>query len=232
MSQETVDRLGDVLLLLALDGSILDANVAALDCYGHSHTEMLALSIHEIRSPECQDDIDGKMREAAHGVLFETKHRRRDGTAFRVEVWMAPVSVDGETALLSVVRDITARKQAERELRESEARYRTLSERSPLAIFVDRDDRVFLANAACVKLFGASSPEDLSGKTVLDLFHADSQALVSERIHDASVPSPLVEVRVVRLDGTPVDVEVTASPFLDQGVSAIQVVLRDITERK
>jgi PAS domain S-box-containing protein len=233
MSQETVDRLGDVLLLVGLDGSILDANVAALDCYGHSHTEMLALSIHEIRSPGSQDDIDGRMREAAeHGVLFETEHRRRDGTTFPVEVWMAPVSVDGEVALLSVVRDITERKRAERELRESEARYRTLAESSPLAIFVDRDDSVFLANTACVRLFGASSPTDLIGKTVLDLFDAESRILVRARIREAATPFPLVEVRIVRLDGTPVDVEVTASPFLDQGISAIQVVLRDISERK
>ena len=233
MSQDTIDRLGDVLLLVGLDGSILDANVAALDCYGHSHTEMMALNIREIRSPEGQGDLDGQMRQAVeHGVLCETAHRRRDGTPFPVEVWMAPVNVDGEVALLNVVRDITERKQAERELRESETRYRTLAESSPLAIFVDRNESVFLANTACVKLFGASSPEDLIGKTALDLFHSDSQALVSGRIHDAATASPLVEVRIVRLDGTAADVEVTASPFLDQGVSAIQVVLRDITERK
>jgi len=44
ISGEAVDRLGDVLLLIGLDGSILDANPAALACYGYSHAEMLALS--------------------------------------------------------------------------------------------------------------------------------------------------------------------------------------------
>jgi PAS domain S-box-containing protein len=128
--------------------------------------------------------------------------------------------------------DISVRKQAEDELRDSEARYRALAEGSPLAIFVNRKDKVVLANTACVKLFGASSPEDLIGRSALELFHPDSRALVRERIREDSETVPLVEVRIVRLDGTPVDVEATASPLLDQGVSAIQVVLRDISERK
>jgi len=129
-------------------------------------------------------------------------------------------------------QDITERKQAEQELRESEARFRTLAESSPLAIFVNREDKVVLANPACAKLFGASSPDQLIGKSALDLFAPDSRSLVRERIRVDSEEVPLVEVRIVRLDGTPVDVEATASPFLDQGVKAIQVLLRDITERK
>jgi PAS domain S-box-containing protein len=128
--------------------------------------------------------------------------------------------------------DITERKHAEQELRESEARFRALAESSPLAIFVNRDDRVFLANPACLKLFGASSPEELIGKPALELFDPDSRSLVRERIRVDSEEVPLVEVRILRLDGTAVDVEATASPFLDQGVKAIQVLLRDITERK
>jgi len=129
-------------------------------------------------------------------------------------------------------QDITERKQAEQELRESEARFRTLAESSPLAIFVNREDKVVLANPAAAKLFGASSPDQLIGKSALDLFDPDSRSLVRERIRVDSEEVPLVEVRILRLDGTPVDVEATASPFLDQGVKAIQVLLRDITERK
>src|SRR5450756_2382224 len=129
-------------------------------------------------------------------------------------------------------QDITERKQAEQELRESEARFRTLAESSPLAIFVNREDKVVLANPAAAKLFGTSSPDQLIGRLALDLFDPDSRSLVRERIRVDSEEVPLVEVRIVRLDGTPVDVEATASPFLDQGVKAIQVLLRDITERR
>jgi PAS domain S-box-containing protein len=118
------------------------------------------------------------------------------------------------------------------ELRESEARFRTLAESSPLAVFVNREDKVLLANQACVKLFGAASPDELIGREALGLFAPESRPLVQERIRVDSEEVPLVEVQIVRLDGTAIDVEATASPFLDQGVKAIQVLLRDITERK
>ena len=133
---------------------------------------------------------------------------------------------------MRIHQDIAERNQAEQELRESEARFRALAESSPLAILVNRNDKVFLANPACVRLFGASFPEELVGTPALELFDPDSRALVRERIRVDSETVPLVEVRIVRLDGTAVDVEATASPFLDQGVKAIQILLRDITERK
>ena len=139
--------------------------------------------------------------------------------------------VNGEVLTRAITYAIE-RKQAEEELRESEARFRTLAESSPLAIFVNREDKVVLANPAAAKLFGTSSPDQLIGRSALDLFDPDSRSLVRERIRVDSEEVPLVEVRILRLDGTPVDVEATASPLLDQGVKAIQVMLRDITERK
>jgi PAS domain S-box-containing protein len=125
-----------------------------------------------------------------------------------------------------------ARRSADRELAESEARYRALVESSPLPLFVVRNGKVLLANPACVKLFKASSAEDLLGGSASELFHRDSQSLVRERMLVGSETVPSVDVRIVRLDGAVVDVEAAASPFLDQGVKAIQVLLRDITERK
>jgi len=129
------------------------------------------------------------------------------------------------------------RKQAEQELAESEARFRTLAESSPLAIFVSHNnkkhDEILLVNEACLKLFGASSPEELVGRSAMDLFHSDSRALVRKSIRKATSRTvPFIEAQVVRLDGTSVDVDVSAAPLLDQGFPATQVVLRDISERK
>ncbi len=120
-------------------------------------------------------------------------------------------------------------------IRESEARYRALVEHAPMAVFVNRDDRVVLANEACLHLFGATSPDELLGKSPFELFHPDCHEGIRERIRtlrDLGEEVPLVEERIVRLDGEPVDVEVAAAPFADQGVNAIHVVLIDITERK
>jgi PAS domain S-box-containing protein/putative nucleotidyltransferase with HDIG domain len=129
------------------------------------------------------------------------------------------------------------RKHADQELAESEARYRALAERSPLAIFVSRNkkdsDEILLVNEACLRLFGASAPEELVGRSAMDLFHPDSRALVRKPIRKATIRTvPFIDAQIVRLDGTPVDVDVSAAPLRDQGLPAVQVVLRDITVRK
>ena len=236
MMLDALDALDAAALLVGPDGSILDANRAALDCYGHSLSEMLTLSIHDLRAPGDQSDIDREMRKAVeHGAVYEAVHHRGDGSLFPVEVRSIPILVDGEPALLSLVRDLTARKEEQLELKESESRYRALAESSPLAVFVSRneadEDRVVLANPACVKLFGASSPEDLIGTSALALFHPDSQALIRERVGEVGETGQPVEAQIARLDGTPVTVEVVVSALPDEGVAAVQVVLRDVTER-
>ncbi len=120
-------------------------------------------------------------------------------------------------------------------LAESEVRYRSLVESSPMAVFVNRDDTVALVNAACMRLFGATSAEQLLGRSVYDLHHPDCHAAIRGRIgvqqSEGEAVPPLQE-RIVRVDGAVVDVEVTAAPYRDQEGDAIHVVLQDISERK
>ena len=104
-----------------------------------------------------------------------------------------------------------------------------------MAIFINSEDRVVLANEACLRLFGASAPEQLLGKSPFELFHPDCHPGMRDRINrlrDEVDDVPLIEERIVRLDGAVVDVEVAAAPFQDQGVNAIHIVVQDITERK
>ena len=127
-----------------------------------------------------------------------------------------------------------AKFRAEQALRENEERYRGLVEMSPEAVFINSDNKITYVNQAALNLFGASSPEELLGKSPFDLYHPDYHPLMRERIkHLMEGHSvPLVETKGVRLDGKIIDVEVAASPFLEKGVRAIQVLVRDITARK
>lgn len=163
----------------------------------------------------------------------------------RERLWQMALTVlalvFGAGAALGVVwrqhnlRFYRERALASEALHSSDLRFRALVDHAPVAIFINRDDRVVEANQVCLQLFGASSKEQLLGKSPYELFHPDSHPLIRDRIrqlreHGAAVP--LIEERIVRLDGSTVDVEVTAAPFPDQGTRAIHVVLRDITERK
>jgi len=127
------------------------------------------------------------------------------------------------------------RKQAEEALQTSEERYRSLVELSPDALFVQSDERIVFINSAGSKLLGATKPEMLIGKTVRELFHPSSWKAVQHRMaqmQQEGKPAPFRERKMMRLDGTPVDVEVAAAPLTFHGKSAAQVIAHDITDRK
>jgi PAS domain S-box-containing protein len=121
-----------------------------------------------------------------------------------------------------------------RNLRASEERYRGLVELSPEAIFVNRNDRIVFVNPAALQLFGAPAAGQILGKSPFDVFHSDYHSIIRERIRKlkSGQPVDLIEMKIVRMDGTVRDVEVVASPFLDQEGPAIQAILRDVTKRK
>jgi PAS domain S-box-containing protein len=238
VSGEAIDRLVDVLLLVGLDASILDANPAALDCYGYSHTEILSLSIRDLRAPQDQDAIDGQMREAAErGVLFEAVHRRSDGSLFPVEVRSIPVSVDGETALLSFVRDVGDAKQAEEELRETTAYLENLFgyANAPITVW-DPDLRITRFNRAFEELTGRSA-EEVVGKKLDVLFPEDRVKESLGYVTSASAGErwEVVEIPILCTDGTVRTVLWNSATIYDEDGKTPTATIaqgQDITERK
>jgi PAS domain S-box-containing protein len=118
-------------------------------------------------------------------------------------------------------------------LRQSEERARKLVELCPEAIFIHRAGSIVYVNQVGLALFGGR-PVDLLGRSPFELIPPEQRAAARERIHSLLLngkPAPLLEGRIVRVDGKMVDVESVAVPFLDQGEPAILVVLRDVTER-
>jgi PAS domain S-box-containing protein len=126
-------------------------------------------------------------------------------------------------------------KKSETALRESEERYRRLVELSFDAIVIHSGGEIVFVNPTAAELLGAMEPEQLLGKSVLDLVHSDYRSTVSERVQQVLAEGksvPPAEEKLVRLDGVPVDVELLDLPITYQDQPAVQVVFRDITERK
>jgi len=115
---DAIDRLDGIMILMGIDGSILDANIAALDFYGYPYDQMIRLNVRDLRAPEDHASIEGHIRNAAErGATYEATERHRDGTASSVEVRSIPVVVDNEAALLNIVQDVTERRRFEEALR-------------------------------------------------------------------------------------------------------------------
>jgi two-component system, cell cycle sensor histidine kinase and response regulator CckA len=135
----------------------------------------------------------------------------------------------------SISIDITEKTLTEVMLKESEERYRNLVELSTNAIYIEIDGKYVFSNRAGVKLLGASAPEEIVDREVLDFIHPEFRQAEGERVRtlreDGLAQTPQEE-KYVRLDGAVVDVNVAAIPFTFQDRQAILILAQDITERK
>ncbi len=133
---------------------------------------------------------------------------------------------------VTAIRLREAHSRAERALRQSEERYRQLVELSPDGICMHRRGIVEFINTAGTRLLGAANPAEILGRPILDFVHPDFRQVVQERVRSVGEKKesvPLLEEKFLRLDGSSLDVEAVAIPF---GEGSVQVVFRDITERK
>lgn len=106
----------DIVLYLSVDGRILEANQAAVKAYGYNREQLLSLSITDLRASNTHPLIPRQLEQARQqGILFETLHRRQDGSLFPVEVSAQSTLINGETVILSIIREITERQHAQQE---------------------------------------------------------------------------------------------------------------------
>jgi len=223
---------------------IIKVNSTFLENYGQSEDAVIGKTCHEIthRLPmpcSCsghQCPLEDSKKTGMYSVA-EYVHYRKNGEMLHVEESTSAIinEFNEITQVVLVSRDVTNRKLTKEALRESEERYRRLVELSPDAIFIQCDGKVAFINPAGVKLFGAAGAEQLMGKPALDFIHPDHREIVKERIRqlqDDQTGGPPLEEQYLRLDGTPVDVEVAAAPFTYRNRPAALVIARDITDRK
>jgi PAS domain S-box-containing protein len=137
---------------------------------------------------------------------------------------------DGVIIRRGLIQDVTERRES---IKESELRYQTLVERLPIGIVVHNHGKLVFANAQAHHILGARQAE-LVGTHVLNYVHPDYRDRILDRLKEvaSTAPARMVEQKYVRLDGKVIDVEASAFPFIYKGAPSIQVIFRDITERK
>lgn len=136
------------------DGKILDVNLAAENNYGYSREEFLRLTIHDLQPPApASQQLAGALE---HGKLFEAVHFRKNGSSFPVEMSSQAVILDGEESIISVVRDISQRTEAEAKLRLLQTAMESAA--NGFAIY-DREAIILWVNDAFTRLTGYSKSD-------------------------------------------------------------------------
>lgn len=216
--------------------AIVDANPAAAKFYGWSVEELKSMKITQINlmdEPTIRANMENSIRMKQNHFIF--RHKTAYGRDYDVEIYTGPIMIQGKQLIYTIIHDISERAAATKALRESEERFRLLIESAPEAIFIQAGGRFTFVNQFAATLIGASSEEELIDTAVLDRIHTDCHELVHKRLfelmEEKKSVSPIEEI-FLKLDGTPIDVDVTAVPIHYAGVDGVLVFARDITDRK
>ncbi len=232
----------DAILTVDEKQQVLLFNQAAEQMFRCPAREAIGQSIERFIPARFREGHHGHVRDFAQsgvtsrrmGALGIIRGLRANGEEFPVEAAISQISIEGKRFYTVVLRDITERKRAEELLMQSEERYRRLVEVSPVAIFVHRGEKIVFANQEGLALLGATSPEQVVGRSPFDFIHPEHVEGVKHRtrriVHDGEQVIP-AEERFIRVDGSVVDVEVVAARFVDQEGVGIEVVVRDVSER-
>jgi diguanylate cyclase (GGDEF)-like protein/PAS domain S-box-containing protein len=151
-----------------------------------------------------------------------------------VEAHTIPLSYQGRPSALTILRDVTAEQRADRARRETESRYRQIVDSSPNGLVISRAGKILFCNRAFARMAGIDENVDPVGRDLLDFAPPENVQRSRQRLAAVARGEsvPWIETRVVRKDGSGIDVEVQSEPFDYDGEPAVLTRARDISERK
>jgi PAS domain S-box-containing protein len=234
----------DALLVTDRNGRIAGANQRAASIFGYAREELMGQSLENL-VPEELRDLHRAHRQGYYshpdtrpmGGGLDLNARRKDGSEFPVDVSLSALQSRGKLQVLAAVRDITERRRAEEALRESEERFRSVFEISPLGLaLIQPGYRLVKVNASLCRMSGYSEAE-LVGKNPFDFTHPEdlekSMAL-AQRLFNGEIPFYQLEKRYLKKSGEVMWATMTATILRDrQGRPLLGLgMTEDITERK
>lgn len=235
----------DAIVLTDAEGRITEVNAEVERLFGYTRPELLGQAV-EILIPERFRQIhtqhranySDQPRQRPMGSGLELYGRRKDGTEFPVDIMLSPVETAGDRSVLSVIRDVSKRRQTEDSLRQSEQQFRLLVESAKnYAVFLlDLEGRILTWGPGAERMKGYK-PEEIIG-------HSFSRFFTSEDIERGKPAEELYlavdrghfedESWQVRKDGSRYWAQTILTAIRDVGgkVTKVMMVTCDLTERK
>ena len=235
----------DAMVVVNERGDIVLVNVQAEKQFGYRRDELLGQQVRSIIPEGFAERIiaDGT-RTAAEalaqqiGTGIELLALRKNGTEFPIEMMLSPLESDEGILVTAAIRDITARKAAEKYLGQMEGRYRGLLEAAPDAmVVVNQDGEIVMLNVQAQKQFGYRRDE-LLGQQVRNIIPegfaeriiADGTRTAAEAL--AQQIGTGIELSGHRKDGSEFPIEIMLSPLQNSDGILVTAAIRDISVRK
>jgi len=215
----------------------LDVNRAAVDLYGYSREELLALRSTDVSAEpaDTRSAMNAGSKYPGAGVVRVPlrHHRKKDGTVFPVEITANFFELDGRKIMVAAIRDITERQAREEALRRSEEQYRAIFNVSLDGMLIRTlDGEVVDVNPALLTMYGYAR-EELVGKNPSPIVTSENAERFRTFVAEVSAGRPYrTESLAMRRDGSTFYVEAHGSLVTYRGSPHILSVVRDITERK
>ncbi|MBN2455117.1 MAG: PAS domain S-box protein, partial [Sedimentisphaerales bacterium] len=219
-------------------GRFLDVNNRACESLGYAREELLDMTIKDIEESMPSDDLwkahIDEVKKNGHLVL-EGTHKRKDGKTFPIEANVKLVNQSDKIYVVSIVRDIAERKEAERALRKSEEKYRTLLENIPHKVFLKDRNSVYIS---CNENYASDlkiKAKEIVGKTDFD-FYPD-ELTQKYKVDDIRIMetgnSEEIDEKYIQ-DGKEITVHTVKKPVKDEHGSVVGVlgIFWDVTELK
>lgn len=217
-------------------GNIVNANNALCKSMECSENELIGKNVRDLASVERYNDVNENIKQLLEGKILDhvVANILKDGKQVFIHLTETKIILpDGRTGILSIAEDITERKHAEENLRDSEKKYRELIEKMPDGVYKSTHAGKFLeVNPAMVEMLGYTSKEELLAidiKSELYFKEEDREsAALKEKFEETAV------FRLKKKDGSEIWVEDHGQHVLDDAGNVLyhEGIMRDITERK
>ncbi|MBD1383313.1 PAS domain-containing protein [Metabacillus arenae] len=226
-------------MFISKEGKILFVNKSMVLLLGvKSNEDLIGRMTYEFIAEEFHDIVKNRISRMQQGGfvgLIEQTWIRVDGTPLHLEVKATPTIFQGEYAEMVLLIDISSRKKFQKILQKSRERYQRLIQNSLDTIAVIHCEKWVFINESGVKLFQANDYPDMLGKNIYQYLHPDDHQHTKEMMANIIHGKTENEVRTqswFTFHEKTIYTEMVCIPTTYFGEPAVQVILRDISDRK
>ena len=236
----------EAIIMMNDTGQITFWNPAAGKIFGYTQDEVIGKDLHALLTPERYWEASSQGMKVFHkegtgaalGKMLELEGVRKDGSEFPVEITINGLKIKGKRYAVAVIRDITARKESEQQLKNSEHAYHSLvDEINDGIVTIDVHGIITFASRTFMRMIEQEDNNKVVNHAMTEFIHADHKQEIEDIIKQDMSSGEIreeVETCLSRADGSKVYIQVRPSPIVDNENNLVgaSAVIRDVSDHK